>query len=69
MNHEKTLMDEEAGMNINYYTEKTHSKKSRKDSRNSSDKDSLEEKKKPAITENFKKPSREELNIPLAPNK
>lgn len=41
MNHEKTLMDEGAGMNINYYTEKSQSKKSRKDSRNSSDKDSL----------------------------
>lgn len=42
MNHEKTLMNEEEGMNINYYTEKSQSKMSRKDSKNSSDKDSLE---------------------------
>jgi hypothetical protein len=62
MDHEDTLMDEEKGMNINYYTEKTHSKPSRKASKNDSDKDSLE------MNPPKQKYTKEELQVPLSSN-
>lgn len=53
MNHEKSLMNEEK--DVNFYTEKSRSRKDSKDS-----KDSLE-KQAP--------PQKEQFSIPLAPNK